>query len=394
MVKTGATKLWQRLPIHLSTTLSNATLTPNVVFYSDFPTTIASHPVTDVLANASSQLKNSPDFQTWHGIRRAANDDNWYLDQQGEEATYIEGAWRLDKYKFVPMVAHAARNYPGKAWYVFMEDDTFYFWESLYAWLASFDPAENVYVGGPASRLGEDFAHGGSGFALSRGAMEKAFGGAQADAKALTKWDEYSLEHGCGDHILSHVLASKGVKRRKDFDGTGLMPMQALPLWQLPFGGWDWCSPLFTVHKVHAQDVSMLWEWEKEFKAKKGGSVRYKDVFADLVEPKLSDVQVEWDNFSDEKRYSATLEDSAGETLTDQERSAKPWFNKAACEKACHQWDKCLQWRYIDNDCYHSSVVKQGRRINSGIKMTSGWMLQRIKRLREKDCDALPWPEL
>lgn len=270
MVKTGATKLWQRLPIHLSTTLSNETLTPNIAFYSDFPTTIATHPIIDSLANASSTLKSSPDFHTWHGIRAAVH-SNRYLDQQGDESLYVDGAWRLDKYKFVPMVAHAARNYPGKQWYVFMEDDTFYFWESLYAWLATFDADEAVFVGGPAARLGEDFAHGGSGFALSRGAVERVFGagGAAADARALEKWDEYSLDQCCGDQILAHVLASKGVKRRKDFEGTGLMPLQGLPLWQMGFGSWNWCSPLFTVHKVHAEDVSTLWAWEREFKAKK-----------------------------------------------------------------------------------------------------------------------------
>ncbi|EOD46740.1 putative glycosyltransferase family 31 protein [Neofusicoccum parvum UCRNP2] len=146
MVKTGATALWQRLPIHLSTTLSDGTRTPNIAIYSDAATAIAGRPIVDVLANASSALRASPDFRTWHAVRAAAR-DNRYLDQQGDEALYVPGAWRLDKYKFVPMVAHAARNFPGKQWYVFMEDDTFYFWDSLYAWLATFDADEPVFGG-------------------------------------------------------------------------------------------------------------------------------------------------------------------------------------------------------------------------------------------------------
>lgn len=113
-----------------------------------------------------------------------------------------------------------------------------------------------------------------------------------------------------------------------------------------------------------------------------------------MVESKLSDIEDEWDNFAEEKHYSSSMEESEGEKLTEKERSAKPWFNKANCEKACQRWDQCLQWRYADDHCYHSSVVVRGRRVESGIKMTSGWMLKRIKQMKEKQCDALSWPEL
>ncbi|EOD46193.1 putative glycosyltransferase family 31 protein [Neofusicoccum parvum UCRNP2] len=388
MFKTGATKMWYRAPMHLATTLANKTLTPHVVFYSDIEEQLGEHAVIDTLANVSTSLKESPDFALWRGVRQAYGEDNLYLDGEGQEAIYVPGGWRIDKYKFLPMVQHAALNYPGKKWYVFLEDDNYFFWESLYAWLATFDADQPVFVGGPAARLGEDFAHGGSGLALSRGAMRKSFA---ADPKLASNWEHYAAEYGCGDHILSHVLAAKGVTRWRGFDDTEYYPMHALPLWQMGFGAWDWCSPLFNVHKAHQSDLSKLHVWEKKWKAMKGGSVRYRDVFVDLILPKLVEERDEWDNYASERHFTSFDEEDAGTKLSDAEKKKQPWFSKDACKQACHDWQQCLQWRYADDHCYLDHMAKQGRRIEAGIRMRSGWMMGRIRKLQEKKCGSLPW---
>jgi hypothetical protein len=137
LVKTGATYIWRRMPGHMSTTLGDPALTPNIIYYSDSPDNINGNEVIDVLANVSSTLKQSPDFKLYNNSKEVA-DNNLYLETGSMEGdSYLPGGWRLDKYKFVPMFQHAANTLPGKKWYIYMEDDNYYFWETFYAWLAT-----------------------------------------------------------------------------------------------------------------------------------------------------------------------------------------------------------------------------------------------------------------
>ena len=389
LFKTGATSLWRRVPIHLATTLANSTLTPNVVFYSDNADHIAGRPIIDSLANVSSTLKSHPDFQLYHKAKEA-HAANLYLESAAIEGDlYLPGAWRLDKYKFLPLVQHAALNYPGKKWYIYMEDDNYLFWRSLFAWLATFDPATPLFLGSPAARLGEDFAGGGSGFAISGAAMEATFG---ADPELATKWESYAEERCCGDQIISHVMAEKGVPRDRRYDNTGWAGLQSLQTSKMPFAGWNWCSPLFNVHKTHQADVSELHVFEKKFQEENGerAVVRYRDLFAAMVQPHLIEERYEWDNGASEKWYSSGSEDAAALTnLSNAEKSKKPWFSAKACKQACQEWDGCLTWKYADDNCGMSGSVASGRKMDEGIMMTSGWMLDRIERLGRKECEDL-----
>jgi hypothetical protein len=265
LVKTGSTAIWRRMPAHMSTTLGNSKLTPNVLYYSDSPDDINGNPVIDVLANVSATLKSSPDFTLYQKAKYVA-DDNLYLESGSMEGDYyLPGGWRLDKYKFLPMFQHAALAMPGKKWYIYMEDDNYFFWSTLYAWLATLNHTSPLMVGSPAFRLGEDFAHGGSGFAISGAGMEATFG---KDPKLAERWEQYAKEQCCGDQVLSHVLRESGVERCKELDGGGWAALQSLPTWRIGFGRWNWCSPIMNVHKVHQKDISRLHVFERDFKVK------------------------------------------------------------------------------------------------------------------------------
>lgn len=270
LVKTGATSIWRRMPAHMSTTLGDPSLTPNVLYYSDCEDNINGNPVIDVLANVSATLKESPDFALYHRAKEVA-DANLYLESGSMDGDfYLPGGWRLDKYKFLPMFAHVAATMPGKKWYIYMEDDNYYFWETLYAWLATLNHTAPIMVGSPAFRLGEDFAHGGSGFAISGPALAQSFG---ADPQLAQRWEDYAREQCCGDQVLSHVLHQKGVQRERGLDGGGWAGLQALPTWRIGFGTWNWCSPIMNIHKVHQADISRLHVFEREFKIRNSKKV-------------------------------------------------------------------------------------------------------------------------
>ena len=391
LFKTGATSLWRRVPIHLATSFSDSTLTPNVVFYSDNTDHIAGRPIIDALANVSSTLKAHPDFALYHKAQEARS-SNLYLEAAAIDGdTYLPGGWRLDKYKFLPLVSHAAATYPNAKWYVYSEDDNYLFWSSLYRWLGTFDPSTPLFLGSPAARLGEDFAGGGSGFAISGAAMASTFG---SHPNLAAEWQSYATERCCGDQVLSHVMASLGVPRDRRYDHTEWAGLQALPTWQIGFGEWNWCSPLLNIHKAHQADVSDLHVFQQRFHAENGerAVVRYRDVFQGLVLPHLGQNRTEWDNQASEKWFSSgsDSEGQAGlEALSAGQRARKPWFSAAACRNACEEWDGCLSWKYADDNCALASTAARGRRVDEGIMMTSGWMVERIERMGGKECKDL-----
>lgn len=404
LFKTGATALWRRVPMHLSTSLANQSMTPNVVLYSDQADSIAGQPVIDVLADVSETLKNSSDFELYRSLP-SIRPSNLYLESAAIDGDhYLGGGWRLDKYKFLPLVAHAAKYHPGKKWYVYMEDDNYFFWHSLYTWLGSnFSPSEPLYLGSPAAKLGEDFAHGGSGFVVSGAAMEKTFG---SDPDLASKYESYAAAHCCGDQVLSHVMAAKGVPRYRKYDHSSFVGLQALQSWKMAFGQWNWCSPLLNVHKVHQADISRLHEFEEDFHGTKGYTpdavMDWSYLFQHFVGPDMFEksgkqsksaftvpaktiILDEWDNLAAEKWFTSDI--TIDENLTDAEREKKPWFSAEGCEEACQAWDLCLSWKFQDDNCGMSSTISAGNKANEGVKMVSGYMGKRIKKLVESpDC--------
>lgn len=265
MFKTGASVLWKRVPIHLATSLSHNRISPeNVMLYSDYPDRIGSWEFIDVLSNTSSQIRQSENFQP-------------YIQQEDYEArqNYAEisnmpgdsagppGGWKLDKYKFLPIVQHAGRNRPHAKWYIFMEDDSYIILPNLLRHLNSFDYRQSWYLGSLAWIHGDYFAHGGSGFALSRGAWEKSFG---REPNMLEKFAAFTETHGCGDHILGHVLREYGVNFGETHDDNrfryGFNPEAHWATW---FEKANWCKPVYSWHHTHGKDVARLYNLEQSW---------------------------------------------------------------------------------------------------------------------------------
>ena len=99
--------------------------------------------------------------------------------QRGDTTFSGDKGWRLDRYKFLPMVEQAKAANPTAEWFVFLETDTYFFWDNLFRLLDQFDPSSPLYFGLPSPGFwleGERrvwFGYGGSGFVLSRAAVEK-----------------------------------------------------------------------------------------------------------------------------------------------------------------------------------------------------------------------------
>lgn len=94
----------------------------DLLVYSDLDETIRDHEVIDVIKDVPAVYYNdNPDFinYLWQKEMKA----NGTLDQDKEATARING-WRIDKFKFLPMIERAWRTRPDKDFYFFFETDT------------------------------------------------------------------------------------------------------------------------------------------------------------------------------------------------------------------------------------------------------------------------------
>ncbi len=221
------------------------------MIYSDLEEEIAGHHVHDVLEYIPEDIKQNDDFRLWHKQRDYRNTGQDIGELRGNEA------WKLDKYKFIPMVEKAYADHPDFDWYLFIEGDTYLSWPSLVTWLGRLDPSKPLYMGSPTVVGQVWMAHGGSGFVLSRTAIQRFVGtgdekpGARTHGEKLG-WQQY------GDLLVANILAGVDIRIHKVWPMlNGEKPSG------LPFGYSHWCEPVITMHHVSARDINEIWKWDQ-----------------------------------------------------------------------------------------------------------------------------------
>ncbi len=265
IMRTGGTSLWKRLLIHLTTTLSKERINrDNIVIYSDLPEKIADFTVIDALANVTKATMDRPDFDIYRSQPEYAV-NNVYAEAAGLAGDDYgpTGGWIIDKYKFLPIIQHAGANWPHAKWYVFMEDDAYLFLPNLLRHLSTLDWREPHYLGHYSAKSDVVFAHGGAGFALSRGAWDNSFG---RNMHMAEEFEEYTADHCCGDQVLGRALNEYGVKFGENGgDEKFTWGFNPNVHWNFGFSRWNWCSPLMSWHKTHARDIARYYDLERSW---------------------------------------------------------------------------------------------------------------------------------
>lgn len=156
---------------------------------------------------------------------------------------------------------HMAR----KKWFVFIDTDTFVEWDNLLGLLEHFDAAKKFYMGSPVWLPGLQFAHGGSAYILSYGAL-KALNKPSLHDQAGPRYSQFGHNVTalcCGDEALARALKPKGVKLK------GYWPMfnGEIPA-TIPFGRDHWCEPVISLHHIGGEDMESLWKWVEDWKVK------------------------------------------------------------------------------------------------------------------------------
>jgi hypothetical protein len=369
ILKTGSTELPSKLPIHLKTTLN---CYPHHLIFSDHASQHNNEvKILDALAPVSEIFKTShQDFALYRQLQKSGrqtlhppSDPIGDSQEEKEDGTSILGkplnpAWVLDKYKFLPMLATTLHQFPSKSWYIFLELDSFVFWSTLLLSLAALSSTEKHYIGAQVEIDDTIFAHGGSGFAISRAALRAAV---ELYEGSKEEWEAVTAGHWAGDAVLGKLLAESGTSLTWGW-----------PIWQggdvgnMSYGGVEygkrlWCYPTVSYHHLGVEAIASLWEFEQGWIAREGNAngrvLRHQDVFREFVIPRTGEVRVGWDNHADGDRgVVATLEECRGICETEAE----------CLQYALHREGKCL-------------VTGRPNLGEAAIGIQSGWIQERMQ---------------
>lgn len=398
MVKTGASELWKKLPVHLFTTLTRI---PYFQIYSDAPGSIAGYEIIDSLQNVSTKTLNSEDFEMYRAQQVLHEENGQYTSN---DILFNQG-WDLDKFKNIPILNHALSIAPKECeWFLMIDADTYIMFDNLINWLAKYNGKNNYHLFGSAAYVdSESFAHGGSGIVISRAAVEDSIG---KDPNLVYKYKNQTFDECCGDLMVARMLRDTlNITVFTGFDDDYFSVFQGNPIWEIDFFNKKWCQPILSFHHLTSHDVELLWEYEKMRRRYNKEHIYYIDIYHDFVAPYITSAgRKNWDNKADDLFYSYKSDNRQNwKPKSEGGPVVRPYENAKACKKACEDWETCKSWRYLPNSKYcgmSSWSFKLGRTAKPWINTKdekydttnaiSGWDLKKIRKGRDScGCDKV-----
>jgi hypothetical protein len=358
VLKTGAGER-NKTKAHLSTVTSCIN---NLLIVSDHEDQIGDHHVTDILAELpASYAENNTDFQAYLDHKKAHG--------EGDNVDYSQG-WKLDRFKFLPMVDKAYETNPKAKWYVFLESDIYIIWDTLFRLLDQLNPDELHYMGAPApasKSRDSNIAYGGAGFVLSQGLMKKLLPAKPSGGfeRLGDRYQEKVKNDCCGDSVLAYAILNQTESRLEALYPT----FSGEDLKQIKVNKDRWCVPLLTLHRVAPEEIEKLWRWERTRPYNTKPFV-YSNLLA-YTHPHLKKGAVRqwWDNLS--------------EKPVPNDRPAHR--NAGSCGSECANDANCLQWSYSQTVCRFANYIKIGNPVdeNNGGQgeFVSGWELGKMAQL-------------
>ncbi|KAI8958877.1 glycosyltransferase family 31 protein [Daldinia sp. FL1419] len=388
VVKTGATEAYTKIPTQLITILR---CLPGYLIFSDMEQDIAGVHIRDSLDSVLDQVKENYDFDLYHRQRACAVDQQSCNSNDGHNLRFE--AWRLDKYKNLHIAEKAYSLRPNYDWYLFIDADTYVLWHNLVRWLGILgDPLKKHLVGSMALLNGFAFAHGGSGYILSRATMMEI---AKIQPGIANQYDIKASKSCCGDYVLSLALN----------ETLGISVKQAWPTingekpYSIPYGPREWCQPV---------------DFEQRFYRSQGmlrPVMRFKDIYQEFVAQKLMARRDDWDNLSEDVRY---VDPDPAEQYPKWQRDSTEKLNRHIrtgieltahksfehCRELCDNKRDCFQFSYHDRTCAYNKSFRFGKPAPKAVeeeeRWVSGWKIDRIQAWvkSQDECGEPIWPKI
>ncbi|KAK4101309.1 glycosyltransferase family 31 protein [Parathielavia hyrcaniae] len=419
VMKTGASEAFARVPTHLMTTLR---CLPDFLIFSDMEQNMAGHQIYDSLSTVLPEAQDgNADFDLYRRQKWCVvNQDS--CNKLGNPA---DEGWALDKYKNIHIAEKAHAMRPGYDWYLFIDADTYVLWPNLVQWLGTLDPTKPLYLGSATVINNFNFAHGGSGYIVSKAAMDEFVG---KHTGVGNEYDVRAKNECCGDYLFALALKAKTEVTVQQMWPTinGEKPST------LPFGPSHWCHPIVTMHHMNAEELNTFWNFERRLLLLESSAsashqqstttrnppppsrppLRMKDIYATHIAPYLNASRDDWDNLADNRFY---LDPARNETfaewkrnrnkpaasLNEHERVAHASFEH--CRAACQSLggEECFRFRYEDGACSIGDSFALGapvrRAEGDAVGVKSGWMVERIQAWIQRQgasCKGAKWPQV
>lgn len=267
IMKTGSTEIQDKLPVHFTTTL---TCYQRYLVFSDYGEEFHGVYVRDALDQVSEGIRNdNSDFELYRRLQSegrgalAQSELSGPLSGEGGKSGKTDNpGWRLDKWKFLPMVNKTLAAYPDAKWYVFVETDTYLVWSNLLQWLAALDHTKPSYLGAQMQIGDVIFAHGGSGFIVSKPAMEMV---TAEYAAHVSEWEAFTGGHWAGDCVLGKAFADANVSLTWSWPLSQGRKPSDLNYTRIDWDKRIWCSPAVFYHHLSADEVASMWNAEQNW---------------------------------------------------------------------------------------------------------------------------------
>ncbi|KAI1125202.1 glycosyltransferase family 31 protein [Nemania abortiva] len=364
VVRTGATEVLEKLPVHFSTVL---TCVPDYIIYSDLEEDVEGRHIVDVLDRVDHSVRmNVPEFWLYNRLRASGREGLEYqtLFGSGPSGALDNPGWKLDKWKFLPMVSRALEHRPNAKWFVFIEPDTYMIWQNMLKYLSQFDASKPYYLG-KYMYIGKVlFGHGGSGFMISNPAMKMV-------SKHWTEnqdwFDEYTAKEWAGDMILGKAMENIGIHLASASPHVQIDSLSTVEWTVNKHDKPPWCYAPVTFHHMTEPDIRTLWQFEHDWLRHNDANAapRLRDIFEGVVQPRLQSELADWDNQSRGSEYSdealAKLSDADRAAITQTERDAQASFEQ--CRAACESKPLCIQLFYSQGRCFLSTELRLGHAV-------------------------------
>lgn len=380
VMKTGSTEFADKVPVHITSTLR---CYQNFMIFSDYEEEFQGVHIYDALESIEKKYKDSnAEFELWRRLQQAGRSvlkpeelsGPISQSQVSKSGKGDNPGWKLDKWKFLPMSNRTLHEHPNAKWYVFIETDTYVFWQTLLNYLHALDWTSPFYLGSQIFLGDIMFAHGGTGYVLSRPALEAVV---KLYEKEQSMWDKFVDEQWAGDAVLGKALKDSGAKFVSSwgiFQGeeVGSVPYEAAS------GDRNlWCTPSVSYHHLSPPVVEDMWKFEQEWIAGTNGDasqiLRHKDVFNKYTLPRMTafgTTKRKWDNGASSDRGAvATLDE---------------------CRQICESESNCVQFKIdLERRCMVSGTPGLGEWARG---FDSGWLVERVKQWESKmpSCSGSP----
>ncbi|KAB8446190.1 hypothetical protein FH972_025172 [Carpinus fangiana] len=369
VLKTGGTEAARRLPAYYETFLK---CVPQYEVYSDVEDEINGHHVQNALDEIDDSIKQRhSDFKLYFELQdsKALGGDLTGVRQKAYKKEEGDG-WKLDKWKFLPMVQKVSAKYPDTPWFFFLEADSYLIWPNLLLFLAQISATSPLYIGAGNIINGPTFAHGGSGWIMSNPAIKTAVHQIESSE---TKYNDLVEEEACGDNVLGKVMDAAGV----GFTSASEHLQNETPT-TANYGYFNWCYAAMTFHHLSSEETRELWSFQQAHRSAAKDDytpILYRDVFRHFHN--MSDFLTPRQHWNNRPTGRVIMASNAKEGKTDAEVSAH--VSVDACRDFCTEDTGCMQYSYAPGKCTVGNGVRFGSPTDRNV--ISGWMHERVVRL-------------